>query len=198
VHVPISSSPKGLSVEQRSETPELLPSYLAHIARGELLSSREEIELASGPTSRVFHESLTERSGGVTMSVFPANLLLATDGSPDAALAARAAADLSGTTEAKLHVVHVGKSLSAYARPVSMPKEDYSFLSCRTGPALVEHVPGHARVVGVDLFARTPEPPSVELVVEDHADQHLDLLAARLLHDCAALARWLRLRSLPS
>jgi nucleotide-binding universal stress UspA family protein len=64
------------------------------------------------------------------MSDFPANLLLATDGSPDAALAARAAADLSGTTEAKLHVVHVGKSLSAYARPVSMPKEDYSFLSC--------------------------------------------------------------------
>jgi hypothetical protein len=40
-----SSSTKELSIKQQSETPELIPSYLAHIVRGELLSHTEEIEL---------------------------------------------------------------------------------------------------------------------------------------------------------
>lgn len=72
------------------------------------------------------------------MSVFPADILLATDGSPDAALAARAATDLSSATEAKLHVVHVGRSLSALALPPSMPEEDYSFLFAQDAEALLE------------------------------------------------------------
>ena len=72
------------------------------------------------------------------MSVFPADILLATDGSPDAALAARAATDLSSATEAKLHVVHVGRSLSAHALPADIPKEDYSFLFARDAEALLE------------------------------------------------------------
>jgi RNA polymerase primary sigma factor len=45
-HMASSASPKGLSTEQHSETPELLPSYLAHIARGELLSPEKEIRLS--------------------------------------------------------------------------------------------------------------------------------------------------------
>jgi nucleotide-binding universal stress UspA family protein len=40
------------------------------------------------------------------MSPLPGKILLATDGSEDARLAARAAADLSGKTGAELHVVH--------------------------------------------------------------------------------------------
>ena len=40
------------------------------------------------------------------MSVLPENILLATDGSEDAALAARVAADLTVKTGARLHVVH--------------------------------------------------------------------------------------------
>jgi RNA polymerase primary sigma factor len=47
-YMPSSSSTRGVSAGQLSEAPELLPSYLARIARGELLSSREEIELARG------------------------------------------------------------------------------------------------------------------------------------------------------
>jgi nucleotide-binding universal stress UspA family protein len=42
------------------------------------------------------------------MSEFPAKILLATDGSEDAALAARAAISLARDTGSELHVVHVG------------------------------------------------------------------------------------------
>jgi nucleotide-binding universal stress UspA family protein len=41
------------------------------------------------------------------MSIFPTKVLLATDGSREAELAARTAADLSQKTDSELHVVHV-------------------------------------------------------------------------------------------
>src|SRR5215216_1771264 len=44
--------------------------------------------------------------------VFPAKILLATDGSEEAALAAQSAADLSARTGSELHVTHVGTALS--------------------------------------------------------------------------------------
>jgi nucleotide-binding universal stress UspA family protein len=55
------------------------------------------------------------------MNVFPTRILLATDGSKDAVLAARAAADLSKATGAELHLVYawqvgVGPRLEAYLR----------------------------------------------------------------------------------
>lgn len=43
------------------------------------------------------------------MSVFPTKILLATDGSGGAALATRAASDLSRKTGSELHVVHIGQ-----------------------------------------------------------------------------------------
>ena len=42
------------------------------------------------------------------MSDFPAKILVATDGSEDALMAARAAISLANATAAELHVVHVG------------------------------------------------------------------------------------------
>jgi nucleotide-binding universal stress UspA family protein len=42
------------------------------------------------------------------MSIFPATILLATDGSEEAQLAATTAADLARSTGSELHVVHVG------------------------------------------------------------------------------------------
>lgn len=42
------------------------------------------------------------------VSVFPTNILLATDGSREAKQAARTAADLAEKTGSELHVVHVG------------------------------------------------------------------------------------------
>ncbi len=48
------------------------------------------------------------------MALFPTRILLATDGSPDAALAARSAVELSGNTGSELRVVHVGEFLPTY------------------------------------------------------------------------------------
>jgi nucleotide-binding universal stress UspA family protein len=45
------------------------------------------------------------------MSIFPTNILLATDGSREAELAAATAADLANATNSELHVVHVGELL---------------------------------------------------------------------------------------
>src|SRR5215218_4751676 len=47
--------------------------------------------------------------------VFPAKILLATDGSEEAVLAAQSAADLAVRTGSELHVTHVGKALSGGA-----------------------------------------------------------------------------------
>jgi nucleotide-binding universal stress UspA family protein len=44
------------------------------------------------------------------MSIFPTRILLATDGSEDAAQATEAAVELSKTTASELHVVYVGKN----------------------------------------------------------------------------------------
>src|SRR5919206_3481630 len=55
------------------------------------------------------------------MSTFPAKILVATDGSEDAALAVQAAVDLSKETGADLHVVHVGESLPVYPPPAAGP-----------------------------------------------------------------------------
>ena len=42
------------------------------------------------------------------MSIFPTRILLATDGSEEAELAALRAVDLADATHSELHVVHVG------------------------------------------------------------------------------------------
>jgi nucleotide-binding universal stress UspA family protein len=43
------------------------------------------------------------------MSIFPTKVLLATDGSREAELAATTAADLANSTDSELHIVHVGE-----------------------------------------------------------------------------------------
>ena len=45
------------------------------------------------------------------MSIFPTKILLATDGSEEAALASQTAADVAEKTGSELHVVHVGAPL---------------------------------------------------------------------------------------
>jgi nucleotide-binding universal stress UspA family protein len=44
--------------------------------------------------------------GECEMSIFPTKILLDTDGSDEATLAARTAADLANRTESELHLVH--------------------------------------------------------------------------------------------
>jgi nucleotide-binding universal stress UspA family protein len=48
------------------------------------------------------------------MSIFPTKILLATDGSEEASLAATTAADLAKSTGSELHVLHVGAGHPLY------------------------------------------------------------------------------------
>ena len=58
------------------------------------------------------------------MPIFPTRVLLATDGSPDAALAAASAVELCERTGSELHVVHVGEFLpTLYAYTEEEPAE---------------------------------------------------------------------------
>jgi len=58
------------------------------------------------------------------MVIFPTRVLLATDGSPDAALAAQSAIELCEQTGSELHVVHVGEYLpTIYAFTEEEPAE---------------------------------------------------------------------------
>ena len=52
------------------------------------------------------------------MSILPTKILLATDGSKEATLAARTAADIAQKTESELHIVHV-KGVMVYIDPSS-------------------------------------------------------------------------------
>ena len=61
------------------------------------------------------------------MDPFPRIVLLATDGSEDAELAARIAADVATTTGREVHVVHVFEPLPRYAYPGITP-EIYSLV----------------------------------------------------------------------
>ena len=51
------------------------------------------------------------------MSIFPTTILLATDGSEEAQLAATTAADLAEKTDSELHVLTVGAGLPLYELP---------------------------------------------------------------------------------
>jgi nucleotide-binding universal stress UspA family protein len=51
------------------------------------------------------------------MSIFPTKILLATDGSKEAQLAATTAADLAKRTGSELHVLHVGAGHPSYEAP---------------------------------------------------------------------------------
>jgi len=55
------------------------------------------------------------------MSVFPTKILLATDGSEDAELAATTAIDLANSTSSELHIVLVEEPAYAYVDPSGYP-----------------------------------------------------------------------------
>ena len=62
------------------------------------------------------------------MSIFPTSILLATDGSSEAELAAMTAVDLAKSTDSELHVVHVGEFLPTIlaqteAEPAQLERE---------------------------------------------------------------------------
>ncbi|CAN5791700.1 hypothetical protein BH20ACT11_BH20ACT11_04710 [soil metagenome] len=65
------------------------------------------------------------------ISHFPTRILLATDGSDDAALARRAAVDISKSTDSELHLVHVWRAMPAYASPAVASATDSEYYEQR-------------------------------------------------------------------
>jgi nucleotide-binding universal stress UspA family protein len=63
----------------------------------------------AAPGGIISRQDESVEQGGVPMSIFPTKVLLATDGSEEAELAATTAADLANSTDSELHVVHVGE-----------------------------------------------------------------------------------------
>ena len=104
------------------------------------------------------------------MSIFPAKILLATDGSREAELAARTAADLAQKTDSELHVVHVLASPLATHDPSSFEPEVLARLQQRERKTL-EDVVGKieasgAEVEGSHLKAGRPDAEIVALAEE--------------------------------
>lgn len=58
------------------------------------------------------------------MSIFPTKILLATDGSEEATLAARTAVDIADKTNSELHVVYVGEE---YGYPIYAVVPEYEY-----------------------------------------------------------------------
>ena len=58
------------------------------------------------------------------MSIFPTRILLATDGSREADLASRTAADLAQSTGSELHVIYVWEAANPYVEDVQMAGDE--------------------------------------------------------------------------
>lgn len=70
------------------------------------------------------------------MSIFPTRILLATDGSEDAAHATQAAVELSKISSSELHVVYVGED--AYSATLTYPEATEPGWVGQEDPALIE------------------------------------------------------------
>jgi nucleotide-binding universal stress UspA family protein len=62
----------------------------------------------------------TSEGDTLYMSIFPTKILLATDGSREAKLAAITAADLAKSTGSELHVLYVGEAVNPYVEEVGL------------------------------------------------------------------------------
>jgi nucleotide-binding universal stress UspA family protein len=103
------------------------------------------------------------------MSIFPTNIVLATDGSREAELAASTAAKLAERTNSKLHVVHVmhtgehllseDEILASYDAKSAEKEAEQALLENMAGP--VENV--GASVAGTHLRTSRPDAEIVAL-----------------------------------
>jgi nucleotide-binding universal stress UspA family protein len=104
------------------------------------------------------------------MSIFPTKILLAADGSREAELAARTAADLAQKTDSELHVVHVLALPLDTHDPSSFEPQVWARLEKRertTLEDLVESIKASGGVVkGSHLAAGRPDAEIVALAEE--------------------------------
>jgi nucleotide-binding universal stress UspA family protein len=100
------------------------------------------------------------------MNALPTRILLATDGSEDAAFAARAAADLARRAEAKLYVAHAWRPAArSFGYPAVM-WTDYSHLYEREARRLLESQVREIEAPGVSAEPRLLHGPPVEALLD--------------------------------
>jgi nucleotide-binding universal stress UspA family protein len=110
---------------------------------------------------------LGARKQQTEMSIFPTRILLATDGSKDAELAATAAMDLSKSTGEELHVVHAWRPLPHYSYPSFVP-ERYQPPHEEGARKILEAQVGRIEEAGISVA-------EAHLVMGREADAILDL-----------------------
>jgi nucleotide-binding universal stress UspA family protein len=100
------------------------------------------------------------------VSYSPKKILLATDGSQDAALATRAAVDLAARTGSELHVVHVWEALPPYAHPSIAVATDAAFYEREAQNLLFEQLDG-LEAAGVEVAgAHLERGPAAEKIAD--------------------------------
>lgn len=115
------------------------------------------------------------------MSIFPVKILLATDGSEDAALAAKAAADLSRRTGSELHVVHAWRPPVNYTYP-SITPEDYASAYEKEARELLDAQVENLRDAGAGVagfYLKMGRPSNEILILGEEVGAGLILLGSR-------------------
>ncbi len=150
---------------------EEIPTWPVLIQREVYCDPRQE-ECSAGyfRSSLRVHSSREESE----MNVLPRVLLLATDGSQDAVLAARTATDLSNRSGAELNVVHVGRSISTHVQPTIAPERFSLLFAGEAQKLLDEQVESikytGGKVSGVHLKLGNPSDEILELAEDLEAD----------------------------
>src|SRR3712207_2104926 len=118
------------------------------------------------------------------MSILPTKILLATDGSEEAALAARTAADIAQKTDSELHVVHV-RGISVYidpstetARIIHAAEETARREAQETLDAQVEQIKAAGGEVA-QTYVRLGRPAEEIIILADEIDAGLVVLGSR-------------------
>lgn len=128
-------------------------------------------------------EDRTERLSG---QIPPQRVLLATDGSDDAALASRAAADICQTTGARLHVAHAWQTLPA-AHMRSFVRSGLKQMAQEKLDAEVEKLQS-AGISGVEPHLLEGKPAEEVLDLAEEVDAGLIVLGSRGLGPVERLA----------
>jgi nucleotide-binding universal stress UspA family protein len=111
------------------------------------------------------------------MDAVPTMIVLATDGSEDAALATRAALDLSGATGAKLYVAHAWRFVPPYADYPRVMWDNYAYLYEREARKLLgAQVDAIEDMGGAVAEARLLKNPPVDAILDLCDELEPDLL----------------------
>jgi nucleotide-binding universal stress UspA family protein len=100
------------------------------------------------------------------MDYFPKKILLATDGSEDAALALRAAVDLSNKTASELHVVHAWRAFPSYLHPSIAVATDIGLYEREAQKLLFEELDKIEEIGGITAGAHLRRGQPVEVICD--------------------------------